>query len=91
MGEGDYWEAVFGSQSSVISINAPSELEVYWEEPPEGRTIKPIEWWRTYTSKYPRLSLMARDFLAIPATSVPSEQVFPIAGMYLFSTDKPES
>ena len=65
-----------------MCINAPSELEIYLEEPLEGRTIKPIEWWRTYASKYPHLSLMARDFLAIPATSVPSEQVFSIASMY---------
>jgi len=81
--EDDFLEAVFGSQSSAMSINAPSELELYLEEPPEARTVKPIEWWRTYASKYPHLALMARDFLAIPATSVPSEQVFSIAGMHL--------
>jgi len=65
-----------------MSINASSEQEIYFEEPPEGRPVKPIEWWRTYTSQYPHLSLIAQDFLAIYASRLPSEQVFSVAGMY---------
>lgn len=45
--------------------------------------VDPIEWWHTYASKYPHLSQMARDLLAIPATSIPSEQMFSIAGQIL--------
>jgi len=48
-----------------------------------GSQVDPLEWWRTYASKYPHLSLMARDFLAVPATSIPSEQMFSIAGQIL--------
>ena len=39
----------------------------------------PLEWWKINENQYPRLSKMARDFLAIPSTSVPSEQCFSIS------------
>ena len=35
----DFLEAVFGSQQSTISLNTPSELEIYLEEPVEGRKV----------------------------------------------------
>lgn len=38
--------------------------------------VDPLEWWKTNEKNYPRLSKMARDYLAIPSTSVPSEQCF---------------
>ena len=36
----------------------------------------PLSWWRTNASAYPRLALMARDFLAIPGTETSSERAF---------------
>ena len=101
--EDDFLEAVFGSLFSTYSVNTPSDLEVYLEEPVEGRKVwelnlslsmslsqikelintigtcrcillnggEPIH---QNAITYP-LSFMARDFLAIPATSVPSERV----------------
>jgi len=41
-----------------------------------NKNIDPLEWWKTNEVYLPRLSQMARDYLAIPATSVPSEQSF---------------
>jgi hypothetical protein len=41
--------------------------------------LDPLEWWRINESQFPHLSKMARDYLAIPATSVPSEQCFSIS------------
>ena len=35
----DFLEAVFDSQSSALSFNAPSEIEVYLEEPVAGRKV----------------------------------------------------
>ena len=36
----------------------------------------PLSWWRTNASAFPRLALMARDFLAIPGTETSSERAF---------------
>lgn len=57
-----------------------SEVDIFLEEKVELPQVDPIEWWRTYESRFPNLSRMARDYLAIPATSVPSEDCFSIAG-----------
>ena len=34
-----------------------------------------LNWWKQNPKLFPNLSKMARDFLAIPGTSVPSERV----------------
>ena len=60
-----------------------SEVEIYLEEKVELAEVDPIEWWWTYEYRFPNLSRMARDYLAIPATSVPSECCFSIAGSVL--------
>jgi uncharacterized membrane protein YgcG len=39
-----------------------------------------LQWWQAHMSRFPRLSAMAADFCAAPATSVPSEEVFSAAG-----------
>ena len=77
----DYMTTVF--TSSQGEIQSMSEVEIYLEEKVELAGVDPIEWWRTYESRFPNLSRMARDYLAIPATSVPSECCFSIAGSVL--------
>lgn len=41
---------------------------------------KPLLWWRTNESTYPYIAKLARRYLAVPATSVPSKRVFSTAG-----------
>jgi hAT family C-terminal dimerisation region/BED zinc finger len=53
-----------------------AELERYLAEPAVDRSANVLEWWRTNSEAYPCLARIARDYLAIPATSVPSERVF---------------
>jgi hypothetical protein len=41
--------------------------------------VDPLNWWKINETAYPQIAKMARDYLAIPATSVPSEQCFSIS------------
>ena len=40
----------------------------------------PLLWWKDHQNEYPTLSLIAKDYLCIQATSVASEQAFSVAG-----------
>ena len=40
----------------------------------------PLAWWRSNEHKYPHIAKLARRYLAVPGTSVPSERVFSTAG-----------
>lgn len=60
-----------------------NELDKYLKdelyEPVEndlGLPFNLLEWWKTNSSKYPIMSLMAREVLAIPVSSVASECAF---------------
>jgi hAT family C-terminal dimerisation region len=35
-----------------------------------------LEYWRVHSTRFPNLSRMARDYLAVPGTSTPTERVF---------------
>lgn len=39
-----------------------------------------LEWYKKNESYFPRLSQVAKIFLAVPASSVPSERIFSTAG-----------
>ena len=39
-----------------------------------------LEWWTANAKDFPHLSVMARQFLGVPATSASAERLFSIAG-----------
>ena len=55
-----------------------NELDRYLEEEPFPRKedFDILQWWSLHSSKYPVLSCIARDILAVPASVVPSESAF---------------
>ncbi|KAK1385536.1 putative zinc finger BED domain-containing protein RICESLEEPER 1-like [Heracleum sosnowskyi] len=55
-----------------------SELEWYFDEPvlPWTNDFDLMSWWRAESPKYPILSKMARDFLAIPFSVVSSYEAY---------------
>ena len=59
------------------SVASPTdELTLYLSEPPAPISIYVLEWWKVNSIRYPRLSVMARDFLAVQATSMAPEDLF---------------
>nr|XP_043606535.1 zinc finger BED domain-containing protein RICESLEEPER 2 isoform X2 [Erigeron canadensis] len=56
--------------------SSTDELTQYLSEPLAPIPIDVLEWWKVNRTRYPRLSLMARDFLAVQATSMPPEDLF---------------
>nr|GEV92624.1 zinc finger BED domain-containing protein DAYSLEEPER isoform X1 [Tanacetum cinerariifolium] len=59
------------------SVASPTdELTLYLSEPPAPISIDVLEWWKMNSTRYPRLSVMARDFLAVQATSMAPEDLF---------------
>ena len=57
-----------------------SEAERYLELPAEPMTTDVLEWWANNEIKFPALSVMARQYLGVPATSASAERLFSIAG-----------
>jgi len=57
-----------------------SEFSRYDKVPQISSKSDPLAFWKTNKTKYPAAAKLARRYLAIPATSVPSERVFSKAG-----------
>jgi hypothetical protein len=64
-----------------------SEIDIYSEEDyvEDIENFDILAWWKAHTEKFPVLSTMACDFLAIPLSNVPSVSVFHLGGRILRS------
>ena len=79
------WSSVL--QGGVVDLtdgcntaaSAADELNEYMRE--VVRVSDPLSWWKINAFKFHRLSKLAQRFLAIPATSIPSERTFSVAGL----------
>jgi len=84
--ESDF-EQLFGahfessSMKKRVNSDADDELRDYCQRTPHIPTIdNPLEWWAENSHRFPRLAKLSRSYLAIPATSTPSERVCSLAG-----------
>ncbi|XP_056118286.1 E3 SUMO-protein ligase ZBED1-like [Rhinichthys klamathensis goyatoka] len=57
-----------------------AELTSYLLGPEVDPDTNPLEWWKQHQPNFTRLSHLAKKYLAIPATSAPSERVFSVGG-----------
>ena len=76
-------------RSSRRRASAPkSKIDTYFEEEyvADNNSFDILVWWKTHAKKYPVLSTMARNFLAIPLSTVSSESAFSLGGRILGET-----
>ena len=57
-------------------VSSTNEVTDYLHEKIAERQQDPLEYWKTKSTVYPILSRMARDILAVPATSCATERMF---------------
>lgn len=66
--------------------NAISDLDKYLEEPVFPRDdFNILNWWRVHTPRYPILSMMVRDVLGTPMSTLAQESAFDTRGRVLDS------
>ena len=58
-----------------IQERVDSESKLYVSLPAISSNDDPLAWWKAHRQEMPMLSKVARKFLCIPATNVPSESV----------------
>ncbi|KAJ8364707.1 hypothetical protein SKAU_G00135380 [Synaphobranchus kaupii] len=83
--ESDF-EQLFGphyescSSKRKRSDNGADELRDYSLTPHIPTMENPLKWWAHNEHCFPRLAKLSKSYLAIPATSTPSERIFSLAG-----------
>ncbi|XP_018629427.3 zinc finger BED domain-containing protein DAYSLEEPER-like [Nicotiana tomentosiformis] len=85
------YDEIMGEMDEFDKFESPSEyssektqLDLYLEELvivcKGNENLDVLTFWKDNRSKYPELSLMARDLLSIPISTVASESAFSVGG-----------
>ena len=74
------------SNEGVATESAADELHCYKNEKKVAESVDPLQWWKLNEHRYPKLALLAKTCLCIPATSVPCEHLFSSAGYIVNKT-----
>lgn len=56
------------------------EIDSWFRQDPEAEDIDPLAWFKVRVDSYPRIAAAAKNLLGVPATSMPSEQLFSVTG-----------
>uniref|UniRef100_A0A3Q3X9E9 HAT C-terminal dimerisation domain-containing protein n=1 Tax=Mola mola TaxID=94237 RepID=A0A3Q3X9E9_MOLML len=78
-------EGVWTSLEALLQTESKSAIPEPTEELAKKKRLLletdcPLQWWSTHAGAHPQLSVLARKYLASPATSVPCERLFSLAG-----------
>jgi hypothetical protein len=71
-----------GNADDVLKRQIDNELAAYRLEENLEFGSDALEWWRRKAAEYPSVARIARKYLAIQASSAPSERVFSCAKRY---------
>ncbi|XP_059453467.1 zinc finger BED domain-containing protein RICESLEEPER 2-like [Corylus avellana] len=83
--DADFLSEFHSFQASRNLMDCKTEIEQYCLEDVESpsTTFDILNWWKVNSTKFPILSKVARDVLAIPVTTVASESTFSTGGRVL--------
>ncbi len=71
---------LLGDTGNSVSLTTKDEMDRFIQEPIVDHDSNVLEWWRRNEERFYALSVLAKKLFCIPATSVPSERIFSIAG-----------
>ncbi|XP_028980083.1 zinc finger BED domain-containing protein 1-like [Esox lucius] len=78
---GSFFKKPCPSNTGLSDMQAvEGELENYLMGPDADSETEPLDWWKVYDKKFPKVSQLARRYLCIPATSSSSERIFSTGG-----------
>lgn len=73
----DLLSAPFGKPAvSQPKYSTEIEMDMYKKDTSIPLICGPLKWWKENAQMYPFLSPLAKAYLTVPATSVPSELIF---------------
>ena len=67
-------------KNGIFTAFATSEIARYLQFPTNDGDDDPLQWWKFHESDFPLLAQYARRYLAIPASSAPTERHFSKVG-----------
>ena len=59
------------------------EITNYLDQPIVESDHSPLQWWKEHSCVFPLVAKMAKKYLCVPCTSVPSERIFSKGGIML--------
>ena len=82
-GSSSFFEDIFDDSNQEREETPQDEISSYIQLPIEKKNCDPLGWWQDRATFLPTLYYLAKKYLSVPATSVPSERLFSDAGMHL--------